>query len=162
MRQPANRIGQTWLGVTLGALLLMSLPAVGGCAFGGSSSGAVACLTNTVSGQLVGFQVSGGFAGVDDRLTIDKNGVATLTHRGGKVGSANLSEPELNQLKRALANAEFQALKPKYFSPNAYDSFEYTLTYSCRVVTADEGSIPRQLGPVIDQLRALATRVGSR
>jgi hypothetical protein len=141
----------------------MSLLALGGCAFifGSPSSSAATCLTGAVSGELVFFQVSGGFAGVDDRLTIDRQGVALLTHRAGKQSRANLSQQELNQLKQTLANAKFQSLKPKYVNANAYDAFSYTVRYSCRVVTADDGSVPGQLQPVIDQLRALAARVGS-
>jgi len=126
------RISRISLGQPLRAASLMSLLALGGCAFisGSPSSSAASCLTSTVSVELVSFQVSGGFAGVDDRLTIDRQGVVLLTHRAGKQSRANLSQQELNQLKETLANAEFQSLKPKYVNANAYDAFSYTVRYS--------------------------------
>jgi hypothetical protein len=155
------RIRRISVGGAVRAASLMPLLAIGGCAFGSSSSGSLPCFIGAGSSDLVVFQRSGGIAGVGDRLTVDSHGVALLTKRGGRQSQATLSQQELNQLKETLAHADFQSLEPEYLNANARDSFLYTVSYSCRVVRADETSVPGQLRPVIDQLTTLESHVGS-
>jgi hypothetical protein len=155
------RIRRISRGKAVRAASLMSLLAIGGCAFGSPRSGPLRCLIGAGSSDLVVFQRSGGIGGVDDRLTVDSQGIARLTKRGGKQSQATLSQQELNQLKKTLANADFQGLDPEYLNANARDTFLYTVGYSCHVVKTDETSVPGQLRPVIDQLSTLAARAGS-
>lgn len=111
---------------------------------------------------LVTLRQTGGFAGVDKRLTVTTHGDVRLVQArprrleaGGK-----LSTQELAALRRRLVAADFPGLPRQSVDERVIDGREFTLTYQGRTVTAGDGAIPHNLAPVIDQLTDVLARLG--
>ncbi|MGH2942806.1 MAG: DUF6174 domain-containing protein [Solirubrobacteraceae bacterium] len=109
------------------------------------------------SRPLVDYRRSGGFIGVDDRLSVAHNGLATRTERGGAPEEFQLSPADLGALKDVLEAADFPSLKPVYKPPFPLsDGFVYTVTYRAKTVVVFEGAaIPAPLDAAIAALGQL-------
>ena len=108
---------------------------------------------NNSSRQLVDYHRSGGFAGLEDSLTVSRSGVGVHTSHGWARRVFRVSPAALADLERALEAADFRSLDPSYLptTPVA-DGFDYTITHlGATVVTAD-GAVPAPLEPVIAEL----------
>lgn len=103
---------------------------------------------------LVSYQRTGGFIGVDDRLSVARDGRAIRSERGGSPQEFDLSPAELSELKAALEAANFPSLKPVYKPPFPIsDGFVFTVTYNGKTVVVYEGAIvPAGLQQVIARL----------
>ena len=103
---------------------------------------------------LVSYHRTGGFIGVDDRLSIASDGHVTRTDRSGVPEEFDLSPAALSELQDALEAANFPSLKKVYKPPfTVSDGFVYTVTYRGKtVVVYQEAIIPPALGAVIDRL----------
>lgn len=103
---------------------------------------------------LVSYQRTGGFIGVDDRLSVARNGRVIRTERGGAPTEFDLSPAALSELTDALEAADFPSLKPEYKPPFPIsDGFVFTVTHRSKtVVVYEEAIIPAGLQQVIARL----------
>lgn len=110
------------------------------------------------------YHKSGGFAGIDETLTVYQGGLIELTGRGiENAKSIKLDEAMLQPLRRMLESQEFADLEPLYRAEGA-DQFTYSISARDRngnvktVVAMDGAKYPDFLGQLIvmfDQLRKL-------
>ena len=108
------------------------------------------------------YHKSGGFAGIDETLTVYQGGLIKLTGRGIKdAKSVKLDEPMLQPLRRMLESQELADLEPMYRAQGA-DQFTYAISTRDRngnmktVVAIDGANYPDFLGQLIvmfEQLR---------
>jgi hypothetical protein len=103
---------------------------------------------------LVSYHRTGGFIGVDDRLSITSDGHVTRTDRTGATDEFDLSPAALSELQDALEAADFPSLKKVYKPPFVVsDGFDFTITHDGRTVMVfAEADIPPALAAVIDRL----------
>ncbi len=108
----------------------------------------------------IDYQRSGGFIGVQDHLTIDLNGHATLTRRTGN-SEFDLTRDELTAIQTAFQSAGFASL-PENSMPRAgtADAYLYVITYQGHQVQTGDSAIPKQLEPVIASLNRLIDSKG--
>lgn len=109
---------------------------------------------------LVEFWRTGGFAGMNDHLAIFSNGTAILERKEYK-SNFTLSRALLESLEGELAASGFKTLAPSYRAPpGSADYFTYRITYQGKTVTADDGSVPSALLPLIGTLTRLVAGNG--
>jgi hypothetical protein len=136
------------------ALVLVGLMSVLATACGSSAGGGAAPPRSDV---LVASHVSGGIAGVDDRLLVSRDGTVVRTSRQGSPEHGRLTAQELAALVEALDESDFATLPPDTVDPRVADAFVYEVTYGGRRVRTSDGGIPPRLAPVLDQLRGIET-----
>lgn len=108
------------------------------------------------SGPLVVLLRYGGIAGSNDRVSVDAVGVATvISDRSDSSLTRTLSPGDLAALRTALRRADMKSLRRNYLDRQARDAYQYDVTYEGVTVTADEGVVPEELRPVVDQLTKL-------
>jgi hypothetical protein len=158
MPQP-SRVGQGIWASGLTGLTVLLIPAVLAVVCAGCSS---ASGDGPGGGVLVTFRQTGGFAGVDRRLTVTMQGDARLDQvrprrmeRTGRLGAE-----ELAALQHRLVAADVPHLPRRNVNEQMRDGFEYVLTYEGRTVIAGDGAIPAGLAPVIDRLTEMLARLG--
>lgn len=110
------------------------------------------------------YHKSGGFAGIDETLTVYQGGLVELTGRRlEKPKSVKLDEPMLQPVRRMLESQEFADLEPLYRAEGA-DQFTYSISARDRngnmktVAAIDGAPYPDFLGQLIvmfDQMRKL-------
>jgi hypothetical protein len=108
------------------------------------------------SGALVAYHVSGGFAGIDERLVVSRDGGVVHTAGRSAPQHRRLTADQLTALVDALEASDFAALPPDTVDPRVADAFVYEVTYEGRRVRTSDGAVPGRLAPVIDQLREIA------
>jgi hypothetical protein len=106
-----------------------------------------------LAGELI-FEVSGGFAGIHERLVIRPDGHASFSAGGEDEQEFRLSDPQIQALALALDSADFDNL-PAESTSGTMDAFWYSLQYRGKTVEADEDAIPPALQPLIDELRRI-------
>jgi hypothetical protein len=105
---------------------------------------------------LVDYHRSGGFAGVQDRLSVQPDGRVSRRTRSGECAST-LSAQELGDLRAALDQAGFASLQSSP-RPSGNDFFHYTVTYQGRTVRTYDTVVPPSLKPALTRLNALVSR----
>jgi hypothetical protein len=106
--------------------------------------------------RLVAYHRTGGFLGVDDRLSIARNGRAIRTARDGVPQEFLVPAADLAKLEAVLEAADFPSLKPLYKPPfPVSDGFTFTITFRNKTVVALEGAIPPALEAPIAVLERL-------
>lgn len=129
------------------AAILVVLPGIG-------------CADDTTSQEsslLIEFQRSGGIRGTDDRLTIDGDGTATLTHNGA-TSTITIDGSLMNRLRRAVGEIEFDKLVVEDSPRRGGDAYEYSITYGDHTVRARETTLPRPLRPLVELLDGILNR----
>lgn len=107
---------------------------------------------------------SGGFIGMNTKLTIYQGGKLEVTDRDGNTQTAQVDHAQLTPLRNMLAQPEFTQLEPLYQASGA-DLFVYTLTardqngHPRTVTTMDAAKTPPFLGQLIAILEQLRTQV---
>jgi hypothetical protein len=99
---------------------------------------------------LVEYHRSGGFAGVDDRVTVGRDGVLEVRDRRGNVARATLSPGDMKELAALLAgwnDLRTSAAPP----PGPPDAFRYEITHDGVTVGAVEFGAPPP--PAFDLVR---------
>ena len=110
-------------------------------------------------GTLVTFRVTGGLAGVDDRLTVTERGeVRVARARPPRERGGRLHDQELATLRGRLEAAGLRGLPRRGVDGLVRDGFEYTVSYEGAMVSAADGAIPPGLAPVIQQLSEILRR----
>jgi hypothetical protein len=109
---------------------------------------------------LVRFDKSGGFAGIQVRLSVTDAGSATVTRsRLGKDRRFKLSSVQLRGLRKALRDARFSTLLARY-APMVVvaDGFTRSVRYAGRSVTVSDGArLPARLSRLLERLEQLAS-----
>lgn len=107
------------------------------------------------------YSISGGVVGVNEKTIINENGFGELAHYayGQKfVIQYQLSESQLDSLKRTFDDADFFYLKNEYKpSQTVADGFSYTITYATgdrtKTVLAEDGAnYPKKLRNLLGKL----------
>jgi hypothetical protein len=107
---------------------------------------------------LVRYTRSGGIAGEQTALKVNRDGAAKLTRRADTPSSFTLTATQLRKLKRALRDAGFATLDADYGPRDGVvaDGITETVTYAGRTVSASTGgSPPARLERVLVRLRKL-------
>lgn len=82
--------------------------------------------------------VTGGFAGVNDRLVVKADGTYKTYKKTGPGRSGRMTPAELAALRRALEKAEFADLPREATGSPVADGFTYRITYEGHTVTTDD------------------------
>lgn len=105
------------------------------------------------AGPLVVRVRHGGLAGTNDRISVAPSGQATiLGDRSPTPTVRTLPPADPTSLRTALERSEIASLDRNYLDPRAADAYQHDVTYQEVTVTADEGVLPAELRPVVDQL----------
>ncbi len=145
---------------TVVVAVVIGLMALGGC--GGrsdqSEDGSDPPATSPApDAGLVELHVTGGIAGVDERLVVTNGGDLRFTSTvEEQVGT--LTPEELDRLRGLLADADFDALPEESYDPDVRDAFGYTVTHGGRTVSATETVVPDELNPLLAELRSIMAR----
>ena len=124
-------------------LLLAAVAMVGGCVLPGRPA------------VLVEYWRTGGFAGVDDHLTVYENGQAILTYKGGQKDFV-LQRDQVQRLIQLLDEAKFGSLKKEYIPGNTCcDLFEYRISYKGHTIRTMDTAVPNVLQPILDSLNEI-------
>jgi hypothetical protein len=126
----------------LGAALLLTA--------GGAPSAPAA-----VHPTLVTFHRSGGFAGVDDSVTVERDRRVTVRSRGGDARHKRLSKAAMRKLRTDLKAARFDQPSPQGAPSGCADCFIYTIKYDGHRVQLSEDRVPARMRPAIDRLSRL-------
>jgi hypothetical protein len=108
---------------------------------------------------LISYHKSGGFAGVDETLTVYDDGRIELRDKRGST-SSQAAPSDIQALQKLLTSPEFTALQLPVWPPGA-DQFVYELTVPGRaqpIVTVDGADNPPVLREVIGALEQLKTQ----
>ncbi|MFH9737241.1 hypothetical protein ACH4MA_06060 [Streptomyces roseolus] len=120
---------------------------------GGASTGASAETTEPRSGAvLVEVAVSGGFAGVDNRLTVREDGSWTLRSRNKEPRTGRMDAEGLAALRAALEDPAYARVPERPSGRPVADGFQYAVTHHDRTVVAGDGERPAALQRVFDAL----------
>jgi len=121
---------------------------------------AVSCTGTTVSGTLIEYRRTGGFAGLDDHLVIDANRKATLTRKARQYEFV-LDQATFEQLLQQFDQAEFPQLKTKYVpTDTCCDLIEYKITYEGQTVRTMDTAVPESLWSILDSLNEIILTQG--
>ena len=94
--------------------------------------------------QLVAMTVTGGIAGVHNRLVVREDGTYTTTSKTGAERSGRMSPAELAELRGALKRADFARLPSTATGSPVMDGFTYRITHAGHTVTTDDtAEVPR-------------------
>jgi len=107
------------------------------------------------SKTLVTFHRSGGFAGVDDRVTVKRDRRVTVRSRGGAARHKRLSKAAIRKLRGDLEAAGFDRPPPKGPPSGCADCFIYSITYDGHRVQLSEDRVPDRMRPAIDRISRL-------
>jgi hypothetical protein len=107
---------------------------------------------------LLDLEISGGFAGIRDRVSVMKDGaIVALRSRDGRSTSSRLSDAEMSALRAARDAARLSELAPRYETQGAADLFLYDLvdwgSDHAIHVTGDDMAMPPLLGAFVSMLR---------
>jgi hypothetical protein len=104
---------------------------------------------------------SGGFMGLDQRMEISNNGHGILTGTpDAKPEGFDLSEEEMDDLRRVLADAGFSKYAGQDFPCEGADQFTYTVAHAGDTVSMCDNRIPEELGAAVGLLESIAREHG--
>jgi hypothetical protein len=112
---------------------------------------------------LVTYTRTGGFAGFSDHLTVSSAGAVRVTRRTGD-RHYKLSARRLRALRRAVEDARFATLEPRYGSPGTVaDGFRMTVRHAGHTVVVYSGArLPGRLSRLLDRLATLVENRADR
>ena len=115
----------------------------------------VSCGGGKKSEMFVEYHRTGGFVGLDDHLTIDKEGNAILERKDTKT-EFKLDSDTISRLETLFNDAEFTKLKKEYLpSRQGGDLIEYKITYSGHTIRMMDTAIPETLQPILESLNQI-------
>ncbi|MEU9854946.1 hypothetical protein [Streptomyces sp. NPDC047974] len=101
---------------------------------------------------LVEVAVSGGFAGVDNRLVVREDGSWTLRSRDKEPRTGRMDAAGLAELRAALEDPAYARVPERPSGRPVADGFQYTVTHHDRTVVAGDDERPAALQRVFDAL----------
>jgi len=113
------------------------------------------------SGQtVVEMQISGGIAGVNQRLLIDANRYVQFIDQRGQIETA-LTTEEFNRLIALFVEKDFLHMESQYIDGSVADAFYYRLIYryngANKQVDTDHFGAPSELRALVDHLLGVVT-----
>jgi opacity protein-like surface antigen len=104
-------------------------------------AGAAASQADAAPTTLVRFEQSGGFAGIERALVVQRTG--KVVSDGLPLAKSHLTPRELTKLKTALTAARFPGLPDRFESENPIaDGFVYRIAYAGHDVQIEQGAKP--------------------
>lgn len=107
---------------------------------------------------MIAYSRSGGFAGMQDQVTIDESGTVSIRRRD-QMRESPLDPEKFRAIKAAFEAAGFSKLEESYTARGA-DLFTYVITYQDRTVTAMDSAVPPSLEPLIGLLNEIIATSG--
>ncbi|MFI1395026.1 protealysin inhibitor emfourin [Streptomyces sp. NPDC020681] len=108
-----------------------------------SSSAATRSASPAAAQPLVEMTVTGGIAGVHNRLLVRADGSYSTTTKTGAGRTGRMTPAELAELRRALEDADFARLPRNPTGSPIADGFTYEISYAGHTVTtSDPGLLP--------------------
>jgi len=121
----------------------------------------VGCTKASSSETLIEYRRSGGFAGWDDHLVVEKNGDAILTRKSGR-SEFTLNSDTIDRVQILFEEAEFSQLHKEYLPlRQGSDLFEYVVTHEGHTVRTMDGAIPPSLQPILGALNQIVESQGN-
>lgn len=114
---------------------------------------------------LLSVEITGGIAGIYNRLVIEKNGIASFEDRARRSGKwkSQLSMAELADLDSMMSENDFFDLSEEYIDPQVADAFLYSIYYKSdtdsNLVNTDNFAAPDNLKNIIAELNKLVEKV---
>jgi hypothetical protein len=118
-------------------------------------------LTTTTDNPLVALETSGGFAGIDQVLTVFKNSKLEFTDNRRNYRSEARAKPQqIAKLQELISKPEYEQLQLPNLPPRGADYFTYKISTwtndgKVRTVTATDLDLPNILSQVISELNTL-------
>ena len=106
------------------------------------------------------YEVIGGDAFRDDKITVQPDGTASVVTRAG-TRPATLTAAELGSIARGVTDAGLTELEDAVTDPPIPDGLSYRFTYRGHQVTTDSGELPDELRPLIGTFNDLIDRYGA-
>jgi len=135
-------------------LLLACLALIVAAGCGGDDAGPTA----TSRSEPIKYEVIGGDAFRDDKLTVQADGSAQVQTRAG-TRTAKLTAAELSALEHEVEN--LGNVESKTTDPPQPDALSYRFTYRGRQVETDSGALPDELRALIGTFDDLIDRYGA-
>jgi hypothetical protein len=113
------------------------------------------------SSPLVVFQTSGGFAGVDEVLTVFKDGkIEFADNKRNQHSEARVKPEQIEKLRKLISSPKYQQLQSPPMPRRGADYFSYRVTTWAddgkeHTITATDLNLPAILSHVISELNAL-------
>jgi hypothetical protein len=145
---------------TLRRLALLALLAVVAPGCGSDDAPAPASKPAAGLSETIKYEVIGGDAFRDDKITVQPDGTASVKTRSGN-RSATLTTAELASLARDVSAAGLTNLDSAVTEPPIPDGVSYRFTYRGRSVETDIGKLPDELRPLIGTFNDLIDRYGA-
>jgi hypothetical protein len=139
----------------IGLLLML----VGLAACGSDDTGGPVTSTPALAAQIK-YEVIGGDAFRDDKITVQADGHASVQTRSGS-RTATLTDRELLALARGVDEAGLTKLESAVTDPPQPDAVSYRFTYRGRQVETDTGKLPGELHALIKTFDELIKRYGA-
>jgi hypothetical protein len=139
----------------LGRVALLALLALVATACGSDDPAPAATLS-----QPIKYEVIGGDAFRDDKVTIGPDGTASVQTRSG-TRSATLTPAELAALARDVSDARLTDLDDAVATPPVPDALSYRFTYRGHQVTTDSTKLPDELRGLVGTFNDLIERYGA-
>lgn len=119
------------------------------------------CSKASSSETLIEYRRSGGFAGWDDHLVVEKDGETVLTRKSER-SEFTLNSDTINRLQTLFEEADFSQLHKEYLpSRQGSDLFEYVVTYKGHTVRTMDGAVPPSLQPILEALNQIVESQGN-
>jgi hypothetical protein len=148
------RLGRS-VGMTMLARLALLAVLVVAAACGEDAPAEPAGLTAAIK-----YEVIGGDAFRDDKVTIQPDGRASIQTRAG-IRTATLSAAERAALSREIEAAGLRDLDSAVTEPPIPDALSYRFTYRGHEVETDTGKLPEELRGLIATFNDLIERYGA-
>ena len=142
-------------GVAAAAAVLVLL----GVSTGAASATQAKCLPGAPGAVLVSYARTGGFVGVNDRLTVYRSGRVSLARRTGRAVTFTLGCRRLVAIRDRLVRARFASLQPVYVPETTVsDGFMERVRFGEKTVRLETGArVPLRLERAVAPLRDLVS-----
>jgi hypothetical protein len=120
----------------------------------------IGCTESQKPDIILEYNRTGGLVGLDDHLTIDREGNAVLKRKNTRAEFV-LDVKTLNRLEILFKDATFTSLKNAYLpSQLGADLIEYTIKYGGHTVQMMDTAIPEVLQPILESLNQIVEKRG--
>lgn len=109
--------------------------------------------------SLIDYRRTGGFAGLDDHLSVEHAGRARLTQRAAS-RNGQLGPKTQRRLARVLKTADFAHLDSRYEPRQPVpDALSYRITHHGKTVQSSDTAVPEALRPTLEILDDIAAHL---
>ncbi len=118
------------------------------------------CMGSKQPNIMIEYNRTGGLIGLDDHLTIDKEGNAVLKSKNSQAAFI-LDAETLNVLETSLNKAAFTKLNKSYLPLKpGNDLIQYSLTYNGYTVQMVDTAVPEIMQPILESLNQIVQNRG--